>query len=84
MATTPKHRYDKTGNLLPDTGRGCGCRLCEVSGAPRYERRAETPRGGGRWSELRRGVVRLFRSLEPPESLTDAVLAAHYRGRFLT
>ena len=27
---------------LPDTGRGCGCRLCEATNAPRYERRANT------------------------------------------
>lgn len=62
MAT--QTRYDKAGRQLPDTGRGCGCQLCEVVGAPRYERRAETPRSGGRWSELRRSAVRLIRSLQ--------------------
>lgn len=33
-------RYDKHGRRLPETGRGCGCRLCEESNAPRYERRS--------------------------------------------
>lgn len=64
MAT--QSRYDKAGRQLPDTGRGCGCRLCEASGAPRYERRAEMPRSGGRWSEVRRSVVRLIRNLQAP------------------
>lgn len=77
-------RYDKAGKQLPDTGRGCGCRQCEASGAPRYERRAESPRGGGRWNEVQRRLVKLIRHFEPPEPLMDSGLAAHYRGRFLT
>ena len=32
-------RFDKDGKQLPDTGHGCGCRLCAISNAPRYERR---------------------------------------------
>lgn len=63
MAT--QNRYDKTGKQLPDTGHGCGCQLCETSRQPRYERRADNPRGGGRWSEVRRSLVRVIRSLEP-------------------
>ncbi len=74
-------RYDKAGKQLPDTGRGCGCQLCETTGAPRYERRADNPRGGGRWSGARRSVVRLIRTLGPPEPLADGGLAAYYRGR---
>ncbi len=42
---TQQARYDKRGRRLPDTGRGCGCRQCEVANAPRYERRSE-PRVG--------------------------------------
>ena len=33
-------RYDKHGRQLPDTGHGCGCKLCAASDAPRYERRS--------------------------------------------
>jgi hypothetical protein len=62
-------RYDKQGRRLPDTGHGCGCRLCEESNQPRYERRAETGRGDrDDWSPLRRSLVRLVRSLTAPGS----------------
>src|ERR1700694_1105446 len=27
-------RYDKHGRQLPDTGHGCGCKLCAASDAP--------------------------------------------------
>ena len=56
-------RFDKQGRRLPDTGRGCGCQMCAESDAPRYERRAEAARNGGEWSRLRRGLVRLVRSV---------------------
>jgi hypothetical protein len=52
-------RFDKQGNQLPDTGRGCGCKICEESGAPRYERRSMATRAGGQWSDLRRTLSRL-------------------------
>src|SRR5260370_40392032 len=42
-------RFDKFGKRLPDTGRGCGCQLCAVSNAPRYERR-KTLRVDQLWS----------------------------------
>jgi len=57
-------RFDKFGKRLPDTGHGCGCWLCAVSNAPRYERR-KTPRSRELWSPVRRRVMRLVRSLVP-------------------
>jgi len=54
-------RFDKQGRRLPDTGHGCGCRLCAESNAPRYERRRSER--GTAWSPLRRRLVRLARSL---------------------
>jgi hypothetical protein len=62
---TRQTRYDKHGRRLPDTGRGCGCRLCEVAKAPRYERRSE-PAGrdaAGAWHPLQRSLVRLVRGI---------------------
>jgi len=61
-----KARFDKHGRRLPDTGRGCGCRLCEQANAPRYERRSEPAdrnEAGGSWNPLQRSLVRLVRSL---------------------
>jgi len=55
-------RFDKLGRRLPETGRGCGCGLCEAEKAPRYERReAPAERGHGAWSPARRAVSRLVR-----------------------
>jgi hypothetical protein len=56
-------RFDKLGKRLPDTGHGCGCRMCADSNAPRYERRQDPDRAQHHWSPLRRSVVRLVRSL---------------------
>src|SRR6266851_2125180 len=63
---TAQTRYDKSGRLVPDTGHGCGCRMCKESGAARYERRSYAARAGGRWSALRRNLVRMIRSLVAP------------------
>jgi hypothetical protein len=58
-------RFDKEGRRLPDTGHGCGCRMCAEANAPRYERRLGADRGdGGQWSPVRRGLVRLVRSFK--------------------
>ncbi|OLB86697.1 MAG: hypothetical protein E6I72_08025 [Chloroflexi bacterium] len=51
-------RFDKHGQRLPDTGRGCGCQQCADADAPRYERR-EDPLRAARWSPLRRRIVSL-------------------------
>lgn len=59
-------RYDKHGRRLPDTGRGCGCRLCEQANAPRYERRSEPAlrdSAAAAWHPLQRSLVRLVRTL---------------------
>ena len=57
-------RFDKHGRRLPDTGRGCGCRLCEQANAPRYERRSDPARNDtGTWHPLQRSLVRLVRSI---------------------
>jgi hypothetical protein len=58
-----QNRYDKQGRRLPDTGRGCGCRLCAETNAPRYERRSDTLREGGEWGALRRRLARFVRGL---------------------
>lgn len=59
-------RFDKHGKRLPDTGHGCGCKLCVESNAPRYERRVEELRSGATpWSPMRRRLVRLVRRLRP-------------------
>lgn len=64
--TTPQRRYDKNGKELPDSGHGCGCGLCQDSGAPRYERRVEpSARSGGTWSALHRVLFRWIRGLGP-------------------
>ena len=60
-------RFDKVGRRLPETGRGCGCRLCEESNAGRYERRGHataTPRSV--WHPFRRSLVAWLRSLGDP------------------
>lgn len=61
---TTHARFDKHGRRLPDTGHGCGCRLCEQVSAPRYERRADPgPQAeGGRtvWHPLHRSIARLL------------------------
>jgi hypothetical protein len=62
-------RFDKFGKRLPDTGRGCGCQLCAVSNAPRYERR-KTRRGDQLWSPMRRRLMRLVRSMVPARPQT--------------
>ncbi len=56
-------RFDKQGRQLPDTGHGCGCRLCAEAGAPRYERRTDPGRAGGEWTSLQRRLVRVMHSL---------------------
>ena len=65
-------RYDKNGRQLPDTGRGCGCRLCEDAGAPRYERRGNITRAGGSWSAVRRTLLRMVHSVAPPRGTQTA------------
>ncbi|HZQ49066.1 MAG TPA: hypothetical protein VFB69_02045 [Candidatus Dormibacteraeota bacterium] len=61
---TQQARYDKQGRRLPDTGRGCGCRQCEVAKAPRYERREPAARdAAGAWHPLQRSLMRLVRSI---------------------
>lgn len=63
---TTHARFDKHGRRLPDTGRGCGCRLCEEKDAPRYERRggaaSEAPGSSSRavWHPLHRHLARLL------------------------
>ena len=59
-------RFDKQGNQLPDTGHGCGCKICEESHAARYERRSDSSRAGGQWSELRRTLTRLVIRIPSP------------------
>lgn len=54
-------RFDKRGMRLPDTGHGCGCKLCAETNAPRYERR-QAERSSA-WSPLRRRFVHLVRVL---------------------
>ena len=54
-------RFDKQGRRLPDTGHGCGCKLCAETNAPRYERR-QSERNTA-WSPLRRRLVQLVRVL---------------------
>jgi hypothetical protein len=65
MTAAQHARFDKHGRRLPDTGRGCGCRLCEQANAPRYERRSEPEREGdaGEWNPLQRSLVRLVRGI---------------------
>jgi hypothetical protein len=58
-----QNRYDKHGQRLPDTGHGCGCRLCAETNAPRYERRNDTMREGGEWGSLHRRLARFVRGL---------------------
>jgi len=52
-------RFDKQGRRLPDTGHGCGCRICAESNEPRYERRADAARSGGEWGPLQRWLVQV-------------------------
>jgi len=60
-------RFDKEGQRIPDTGRGCGCQQCADANAPRYERRAAPmARTGGRWGALRRLVVTALRRRPTP------------------
>jgi hypothetical protein len=54
-------RFDKQGRQLPDTGHGCGCKLCAESGAPRYERRRAGR--GAAWGPLRRSLARVVGKL---------------------
>ena len=56
-------RFDKQGRQLPDTGHGCGCRLCADANAPRYERRRDPAREGGQWGSLQRRLVRFVHGL---------------------
>ena len=62
-------RFDKQGNRLPDTGRGCGCQLCADSNAPRYERR-QSERASA-WGPLHRRLARVVRTVAPnrPEAV---------------
>jgi hypothetical protein len=55
-------RFDKQGRRLPDTGHGCGCRLCAEANAPRYERRSG-PERSGEWGSLQRWLMRLVHGL---------------------
>ena len=57
---TTHARFDKRGRRLPDTGHGCGCRLCEEKDAPRYERRDATEPERPVWHPLHRRLVRLI------------------------
>ena len=52
---------DELGRRLPDTGRGCGCRLCAESNAPRYERRHRDRGPDGSWSTLHRWLAAMAR-----------------------
>jgi len=56
-------RFDKQGRRLPDTGHGCGCRLCAETNAPRYERRHADPERSGDWGRLQRWAVRLVQQV---------------------
>jgi hypothetical protein len=67
-----KARFDKLGRRLPDTGHGCGCKLCAEQNAPRYERRHQAPRSGGEWTTLHRSVVHFLQTVLKP---TDRELA---------
>jgi len=58
-------RFDKHGKQLPDSGHGCGCQLCAISNAPRYERRDDSQNRMGKWSPFRRGLIRLVRRVRP-------------------
>jgi len=59
-------RFDKHGKQLPDSGHGCGCQLCAISNAPRYERRDDDSQNRmGEWSPIRRGLIRLVRRVRP-------------------
>jgi hypothetical protein len=64
-------RFAKDGRRLPDTGHGCGCRLCEESGATRYERRAESRLDTATWGPLRRMFVRLAMAWRPVDATVD-------------
>ncbi|TMD31156.1 MAG: hypothetical protein E6I95_13575 [Chloroflexi bacterium] len=61
-------RFDKLGRRLPDTGHGCGCKLCAETNAPRYERR-QSDRSTA-WNPLRRRIVHLVRVLGSKRPLT--------------
>ena len=69
---TTQSRFDKNGKRLTDTGRGCGCRLCEDAGAPRYERRDNVTRAGGSWTSLRRTLVRMIHGPAQPRNTQTA------------
>jgi hypothetical protein len=62
-------RFDKQGNVLPDTGRGCGCQQCADANAPRYERRAE-PERISRWNGIHRRLARLWRNKKGLAAIT--------------
>jgi hypothetical protein len=55
-------RFDKQGRQLAVTGRGCGCRQCADSNAPRYERR-QGERGRGTWEPWQRRLLMAMRGL---------------------
>jgi hypothetical protein len=55
-------RFNKFGKKLPDTGHGCGCELCAITNAPRYERRRDV-RGAASWDLLRRRLTQIVRSM---------------------
>jgi hypothetical protein len=65
-AAAMRMRFDKRGRRLPETGHGCGCRLCEETNAPRYERRRSSEIDGGTgssrpvWHPARRTLHRLL------------------------
>jgi hypothetical protein len=55
-------RFDKHGRRLPDTGHGCGCKLCAESNAPRYERRGDG-RSAALWNPVRRRLTLWLRAM---------------------
>jgi hypothetical protein len=59
-------RFDKLGRRLPDTGHGCGCKLCAEKNAPRYERRHQDPRPRGAWNSLHRRAFQLIKNVLSP------------------
>jgi hypothetical protein len=61
-----KARFDKLGRRLPDTGHGCGCKLCAEQNAPRYERRYESPRPGSEWNALHRRLAQFVQTVLNP------------------
>jgi hypothetical protein len=62
MEAAVRARFDKEGRPLPETGHGCGCQLCADANAPRYERRDQPERSGGRWHPALRWAIVFWRN----------------------